>query len=284
MDELVQTVANPWVLGYLGLLVAGQWAVTARRRAEEQQRAERRKAVGLTDETLADPAARLESFRTWSLLRVKVLLALGLGVPVVVLGLASAGVLADGASTEGLLLAFLTVGAFALWGSTDVAKSWLGGVAFQALVAARRPFQVGDRVVLGDHRGTVISIDAWYVRIRTLDDDLVSIPTASLWGQPLVSANAGSRASLVVIELFLSPGIDKTKRRQAEDFLWDAMQASAYVDPSRPVQLFVEQTGSAIVLRGKAYVGSTELEPTMHADVTAAFLDFAADHEIPLAK
>ena len=281
MDAFIDLFRNPWIMAYLGLLVFGQWAVTSLKRASQKARADRRKKAGLTDETLADPASQLKRFRSWTFRHLMALLALGVGFPIVVLILEGLGVLE---STDGLLVAFVTVMVFAVWGSTDVAKSWLGGVAFQTLVAARRPFQIGDRVSLKGHSGKVISIDAWHIQLQTADDDLVSIPTASLWGETLVSANAGDRSSLVVIELHLDPDIDKGQRREAEDFLWDAISASSYLDPSKPMQIFLEQTRTSIVLRGKAYVGSTYLEAMMRSDVTSAFLDYAADECIPLAK
>jgi len=281
MELLFDALRDPWVWAYLGLLGAGQWTVGTAQRAVESKRTARRKAAGLEGGTLVDPAAQLEWFRTWASRRLTALLGIGILFPIAVV---SIGKLVGYEDTDGLLLAFIVVIVFGLWNATDVTRSWLGGVAFTSLLAGRRSFQLGDRVVLKGYGGKVIEIDPWYVKLQTPDDDLVSIPTASLWHETLVSANAGDRASLVLIELRLAPEVDKESRRKAEGFLLDAIHASPYLDPSKPIEILVEQTGPAVVLRGKAYVGSTYHEFSMRSDVSKAFLDYAADEGIPLAR
>ncbi len=50
------------------------------------------------------------------------------------------------------------------------------------------------------------------------------------------------------------------------------------------MQIFLSQTPDALCLTAKAYVTSTYNEPLFSSDVTRAFLDVAADTQIPLAS
>ena len=97
------------------------------------------------------------------------------------------------------------------------------------------------------------------------------------------SANAGARSSLCVIEFYLSPLVKREQRQQAEDAIWNAIQASAYFDPNLPLQIYLRQNLTSIQLTAKAYVASTYNEPLFASDVNRAFLDFASANDIALA-
>lgn len=86
-----------------------------------------------------------------------------------------------------------------------MAKGFLGGLAFKTLAAFKTPFQSGDRVTIKGSSGKVVGFDTFFVSLQTVNDDLVSIPTHTLWGEDLISANAGERSSLVVILFYLAP-------------------------------------------------------------------------------
>lgn len=55
------------------------------------------------------------------------------------------------------------------------------------------------------------------VQLDTVNDDRISIPTNTLWGEVLTSANAGARSSLCVMPFHLSPQASRQHRQQAEN-------------------------------------------------------------------
>jgi small-conductance mechanosensitive channel len=185
---------------------------------------------------------------------------------------------------EGLAVVFLGLSIWALVSATDVARAFLGGIAFRAFVGLRQSFQVGDRVTLLGHAGKVEEIGPFFVRLNTVDDNQVSIPTAALWSAPLVSANAGDRASLCVMTFHLAPFVGSAKRKKTEDAIWDAIQRSVYWDFDKPMQIYVEQRKDEIMLTAKAYVASTYNEQLFKSDVYQEFLDFADREAVPLAS
>ena len=149
---------------------------------------------------------------------------------------------ASEAQAKALAVTFLGLLIWALVSATDVAKAFLGGISFRAYVGLRRPFQIGDRVTLMGHSGKVDSMDAFFVRLVTPDDTLVSIPTAALWGAPITSFNAGDRASLVTMDFHLAPFVTGKQLQDAEDAIWGFVQQSVYWDFDKPMQIYVAQT------------------------------------------
>jgi small-conductance mechanosensitive channel len=276
-DDILKSLLTWPVAVYLLIVVGTQIALALNRRRKAEERDARRHAAGLDDQVLVDHAVKLQTIRTEAAVDAAALLGTAVIVPIILVALFKD-------SAEGLALAFLALLAWALVSTTDVAKAFLGGVAFRAYVGLRQPFQVGDRVTLLGHAGKVVGIDPFFIRLVTVDDDQIGIPTAALWGTPLVSANAGDRASLCVMSFHLAPFVTAAQRKVAEDGIWDAIQRSVYWDFDKPMQIYVEQCKDEIVLTAKAYVASTYNEALLKSDVYQAFLDLADREKIPLAS
>ena len=152
---------------------------------------------------------------------------------------------------NGLALTFAAVVLWMLWNGTDLGKAFLGGLFFKTLIAFKYPIQVGDRVTLRGYSGKITEISLFYIVLQTSDDDQISIPTGSLWSEVLVSANAGERASLCVMDFRLAPFSTTEQRQAAEDTIWDAIQASTYSDVAHPMQIHLSQDEDAIRLTGQ---------------------------------
>ncbi len=264
------------VLIYLLIIFTGQIMLFVYRKKCSEITAAQRKKAGLGDKVLVDHAVRLDDLKSDARWDAVVLLGTVLVAPIVL-------VLIFSNESKELGLVFLALIAWVLFSATDVVRGFLGGIAYRALVAFNQPFQVGDRVTLSGYSGKVVDIGIFFLSINTVDDDLVSIPTASLWGQPAVSANAGDRASLCKMTFHLSPKVTATQRKQTEDAIWDAIQKSVYWDFNKPLQMVVEQQKGEIVLTARSYVASTYNEPLFRSDVYQAFLDFADEQQVPLS-
>ena len=278
MPEPADLLSWPVAIYFAGVIF-GQVGLMVYRRHSSKNVAERRHQAGLDDQVLVDHKIKLATIRNWALTDAVVLLA-----TVVILPIVLAQFWSGDAGKKGLALAFVAILIWALVSATDVARAFLGGVAFRAYVGLYRPFQVGDRVDLMGHAGKVEDINPFFVRLTTPNDDQVSIPTAALWNAPLVSANAGDRASLVVMDFHLAPFITANQRRASENAIWDSIQRSVYWDFDKPMQIYLGQSENEIRLTAKAYVASTYNEPLFKSDIYQSFLDFADSEKIPLAS
>lgn len=274
LPELDQLLTWPVAL-YLCSVVIAQIALALFRKHKQQRIEEKRTAAGLDEKILVDHALRLKTLQQQSITEVIVLLISIFVFPLLLL-------LIPGVSADGLGAAFVGLLLWALLSATDMAKAFLGGIAYKAIIAFKNPFQVGDRVTLLGQSGKIVEIGYLLIKLRTSDDELISIPTAALWGQPVLSANAGGRASQCRMDFYLSTQISAELRKKAEDAIWDAIQRSVYWDFDQPMQIYVAQQRDAIVLTAKAYVASTYNEPLFRSEVYRAFLDFVDAESIPL--
>ena len=148
----------------------------------------------------------------------------------------------------------------------DVAASFMAGVS----ILVTKPFQVGDRVTFGGFYGEVVEIGLRTVRLVTLDDNLVSIPTNKFLTEPVASANAGALDCMVVMSFYVSPNADHSR---AQEMLEDAVLASKYLYLGKPMSILVtnkltEQGIVVIELVAKAYVYDARLERSFASDVT----------------
>ncbi len=278
MDEVVKLLDNPNILIYLGIVIGSQviyglWNYLRRRSISQ-----RRKALGLPDRVLINHAEKLAYRRLDALVQSGLLLTSIIIVPFVLVWITDCG-----KEKNGLAITFLVLLGWILFNGTDVVKAFLGGLAFKTIAAFKQPFQIGDRVTLKGISGKVVSFDTFFMMLQTLNDDQISIPTYTLWSEVLTSANAGDRSSLCVMNFYLASFISAEQRQAAENVIWDAIQASVYYEPSKPMQIYLVQTPEAIQLTAKAYVASTYNEPLFTSDVTRAFLDFVSQQEIALA-
>ncbi len=285
MDDLAKTFLNPYVIIYLLAVVGGQLGYALWQKQARKKATARRRQQSLPDDIILSTAETLVEHKRGALLDSTILMLTVIVVPFVLIAIAPQE---EAASPEqnGVAIVFVGLLLWVLINGTDVAKAFLGGLAFRTVLAFKKPtpFQMGDRVTLKGIGGKVVAFDSFFVTLQTPNDDQISIPTTALWSEVLNSANAGERASLCVMNFYLAPFVSAKQRQASEDTIWEAIQASPYYTPLRPMQIYFAQNTDSIQLTAKAYVASTYNEPLFTSDVTRAFLDFASRQGIALAS
>lgn len=147
----------------------------------------------------------------------------------------------------------------------DLAASFIAGMT----VMVDRPFQVGDRVTFEGNYGDIIAIGLRSVRMRTLSDDIITIPNNKFLNEVVVSGNYGALDMQVVIPFYVSMNEDITLAR---DLIQEAASSSRYIHLPKPVTVLIKQTITdnylAIQLTCKAYVVDTTYEKLFETDIT----------------
>ena len=119
------------------------------------------------------------------------LMRLSLVTGSVLLGLSVAGI-SIGALLAGLGLAGLAL-AFAL---QNILENFVAGL----LLLIRKPFRRGDQVVTNDFEGTVLDIDLRVTHVRVFDGEVVLIPNATVFTEPITNlTRLGNRRTRVMI-------------------------------------------------------------------------------------
>ncbi|WP_456295647.1 mechanosensitive ion channel family protein [Vibrio sp. AK197] len=159
----------------------------------------------------------------------------------------------------------------------DLAASFIAGMT----VMVDRPFQVGDRVTFEGNYGDITAIGLRSVRMRTLTDDIITIPNNKFLNEVTVSGNYGALDMQVVIPFFVGLDEDITLAR---DLIQEAASSSRYVHLPKPVTVLVKQTMAdnylAIQLTCKAYVVDTVYEKLFETDITLRVMSEFRKHDI----
>jgi small-conductance mechanosensitive channel len=163
----------------------------------------------------------------------------------------------------------------------DLLASLVAGV----MIIFDRPFQVGDRVSFGGKYGDVRQIGLRSVKLRTLDDSIVTIPNSLFLSDVSSSGNFGVLDMQIDVDFHI--GIDQDASK-ARDFVLRAAAISRYVYLPKSVVVQVAQvqlaTCTALQIRLKAYVLDTQYEKSFVTDVTLRVQElFAANGILPPA-
>ena len=178
-----------------------------------------------------------------------------------------AGVINPPLSTIVTVLA--SIGIAVGFAAQDILKNVFGGF----MIILDRPFQVGDKIEVGDYYGEVLSIGLRSSRIVTPDDSVVAIPNGELMNRAVSNANSSALDCLVVAEIFLPMNVDvDTVKRIA----YKAAVSSRYVYLQKPVSVItlneVHEENFVVKLRVKAYVLDIRYEFPFKSDMTELIL------------
>jgi len=169
-------------------------------------------------------------------------------------------------SSEAILALSGTIAVTAGFALKDVGASFMAGLS----ILVTKPFQVGDRISFGGFYGEVKEIGLRTVRLVTLDDNLVSIPTNKFLTEPVASANAGALDCMVVMQFYIAPSADHLR---AKEIVEEAVLASQYLYLGKPMSILLtnkltEQGAVLVEITAKAYVYDARQEKAFASDVT----------------
>ena len=166
---------------------------------------------------------------------------------------------------ETLIAVLASLGIAIGFAAQDIFKNIFGGI----MILFDRPFQVGDKIEVGEYYGEVVKIGLRSTRIVTADDSLVSIPNSNIMNQSVSNSNAGEPNCQVVAEIYLPITIDTEKVRQ---IAMETAQISKYVYLNKPITVLffneVKERRSYFKMRLKAYVMDIRYEFAFKSDMT----------------
>jgi small-conductance mechanosensitive channel len=150
-------------------------------------------------------------------------------------------------------------------GAQDLIKNVVGGL----VVLTDRPYQLGDRVKIGEAYGEIDHIGLRSTKLTTPDDTRVTIPNADVLTSQVFNANSGVPDCQVVTDLFLPHAADPDVAIRVGN---EVAFTSPYILLSKPVAVLIADCYDQqpyLRLRVKAYVYDHRLEPRMQSDITA---------------
>jgi small-conductance mechanosensitive channel len=149
-------------------------------------------------------------------------------------------------------------------GAQDLIKNVIGGL----VVLIDRPYQLGDRVKIGDAYGEIDHIGLRSTKLTTPDDTRVTIPNLDILNRQVFNANSGVPDCQVVTDLYLPPETDPDL---ALEIGFEAAACSPYLLVQKKIVTLVAHGFSDspyLRLRIKSYVYDHRYEPRMMSDIT----------------
>ncbi|WP_445476306.1 mechanosensitive ion channel family protein [Methanococcoides methylutens] len=167
-------------------------------------------------------------------------------------------------SAQELIIFGGLLGAAIGFGLKDLFADLIGGI----IIVFEKPYQIGDKIRIGEQYGEVKDIGIRATTITTPDDNHVSIPNFLIFTQSVSSANSGNSEMMVVIDIFLEQGSDM---KIARKILKEAVITSrfVYMSEKNPVTILTRDFPYYIRLRAKAYVRDLRYEFNFESDVSS---------------
>ncbi|MBX7222811.1 MAG: mechanosensitive ion channel family protein [Blastocatellia bacterium] len=167
-------------------------------------------------------------------------------------------------SRDTLLALMASVGIALGLGAQDLVKNIIGGL----VILADRPYQLGDRVKIGDAYGEIDHIGLRSTKLTTADDTRVTIPNSEILSGKAWNANSGVPDCQVVTDLFVPHDVNPT---EAVEIGYEAAYSSPFLLLAKPVVVLLQdrfQDGPFMLVRIKAYVFDHRFEPRLQSDIT----------------
>ncbi|MFC6990251.1 mechanosensitive ion channel family protein [Haloplanus sp. GCM10025708] len=158
-------------------------------------------------------------------------------------------------------------------------RDLFGGVVGGLVLVVEKPYQIGDKVTVGEHYGEVTGIGLRSTTLVTPDDTAVVVPNDAMFTSNVANANDGRPEMMVVVEVAVAPDADVAR---ATEVMEDAIVTSqyVYVDDDHLVAVLVDDEAYYRTIRGKAYVADLRDEFAFESDVTRRTLAAFAERGI----
>ncbi len=182
--------------------------------------------------------------------------------------------------TSAQLVAFSgLLGAAIGLGLKDLLADIVGGL----ILVVEQPYQVGDKVAIGDHYGEITDIGLRSTQLMTPNDTVVVVPNFTFLNDAVANANDSAAEMLVVVEFYIDVDADAARAREIVE---DALLTSPYVrvSPEHRYTVLVGDDHYYRTLTGKAYVNDLRNEYPFKTDVTERVLDAFAREGIESPK
>ena len=178
-----------------------------------------------------------------------------------------AGILAP--PFETIITIAASIGIAVGFASQDILRNIFGGI----MIILDRPFQVGDKIQVGDHYGEVLSIGLRSSRVVTPDDSIVSLPNGELMNRAVSNTNSSALDCQVVAEIFLPATVDVST---VKEIAYKSVYSSSFTYLNKPGVVIVlneiYNNRYVMKLRVKAYVVDIRYEFMFKSDMTEMIL------------
>ena len=199
-------------------------------------------------------------------------------VAVIIFGVIIAYPYIPGSGTTAFQGITIFLGIILSFGSSSVVSNLLAGL----FVIYRRSINVGDWIKVKDQVGSVESITVLETSLRSVKNELISIPNSQLLGSDLVNYTRTGETEGAVIHTRVGIGYEEPQSK-IEAMLLEAVGRTAGLrEEPPPFVLRSELADYAVVYEVNAFPDSLEAVPRLKSDLHANILDVFNENQVQI--
>jgi small-conductance mechanosensitive channel len=160
-------------------------------------------------------------------------------------------------------------------------KDYVSSVIAGIIALFETPYQVGDRIKIGDHYGEVVNYGLRGVRILTPDDNIVTIPHNTIWTQAVSNANKGKLEAQVITSFYFAHDVDV---QTVDRILRRVAYTSRFTRLKLPITVVIEETPWGIHFRLKCYPMDARDEFSFKTDLLIRAKRAFVSHHLPYPR
>lgn len=161
----------------------------------------------------------------------------------------------------------------------DLVTSIISGIT----IIMDSPFQVGDRILFNNIYGEIKHIGLRAVKLKTLDNEIVTIPNSNFMNNAVICSNPGQININVVTNFYLST---ESNIEKAKNILRNTVLTSKYAYLNEPITLVVDNIWKGemmcILISLKAHVIDAKYEKAFQSDIIIRGLKLLIENNIKL--
>lgn len=153
------------------------------------------------------------------------------------------------------------------------ASGAMGNLISGILLSYLRPFQVGDRIRIGETSGDVLEKGMLATKVRTTKNVLVVVPNSSILGQHIYNFSAYAREDGVIVHTTVTIGYDVPWTKVHELLLSAAQRCSLVLPNPSPFVLQTALNDSAVAYELNAFTRHANQLQRVYSELHSAIQD-----------
>ncbi|MDE6556972.1 MAG: mechanosensitive ion channel family protein [Duncaniella sp.] len=170
------------------------------------------------------------------------------------------------------------VGLIVSLGSSTVISNFIAGF----VITYMRPFKRGDFIKVKDTVGNVIEKTPFVTRVRTIKNEVVTIPNSFIMSSDTVNYSESARRYGLIIHTIMTMGYDVPWRKVHELLIDAALRTSGVLNEPRPFVLEMELNDNYMCYQINAYIRDAAEMPVIMSDLLQNIQDNFHEAQIEL--
>lgn len=162
------------------------------------------------------------------------------------------------------------VGLIVSLGSSTVIANFIAGF----VITYMRPFKIGDFIKVKDTVGNVIEKTPFVTRLRTIKNEVVTIPNSFIMTSDTVNYSASARQYGLIIHTVMTMGYETPWRKVHELLIKAALKTPGVLEHPKPFVLEMELNDNYMCYQINAYIKDADNLPVITSELLQNIQDY----------